>query len=143
MSSAAAAGSRVLGVLCGVSLEPDACVRRTENLFVRHGRRTLLIAKFLSGLSTITPPLAGIVGVARGQFVLLGLRIARIRPDELKRRLDQGDSDLLIVDTRSRLDAHAVPYGIPGALRITAEEIDRRHQELLGQVSVPLGHFER
>ncbi len=55
-------GSRVLGVLCRVSLEPDSCVRRTQNMFVRRGRRTLLVAKFLPGLSTIAPPLAGIVG---------------------------------------------------------------------------------
>src|SRR5215475_12844743 len=34
-------GSRVLGVLCRVSLDPDSCVGRTENLFIRHGRRTL------------------------------------------------------------------------------------------------------
>ncbi len=64
-------GSRVLGVLCRVSLEPDSCVRRTENLFMRQGRRTLLIAKFLPGLSTVAPPLAGVVGIARGQFILL------------------------------------------------------------------------
>ena len=29
-------GSRVLGLLCRVSLEPDTCVRRTENVFLRH-----------------------------------------------------------------------------------------------------------
>jgi membrane protein DedA with SNARE-associated domain len=64
-------GARVLGMLCRISLEPDSCVRRTQNLFVQHGRRTLLIAKFFPGLSTIAPPLAGIVGIGRGQFVLL------------------------------------------------------------------------
>ena len=56
--------------------------------------------------------------------------MARITPDELKRRLDLDDSDLVIVDARSRLDADAVPYGIPRALWITAEDIDRRFQEL-------------
>ena len=30
-------GSRVLNLLCRISLEPDSCVRRTENIFVRHG----------------------------------------------------------------------------------------------------------
>jgi membrane protein DedA with SNARE-associated domain len=64
-------GTRVLSVLCRVSLEPDSCVRRTENLFVRQGPRALLIAKFLPGLSTVAPPLAGIVRMGRGRFALL------------------------------------------------------------------------
>src|SRR5262245_10170698 len=64
-------GSWVLGVLCRLSLEPDSCVRRTETVFLRYGRRTLLFAKFLPGLSTVAPPLAGIVGIRPGQFLLL------------------------------------------------------------------------
>ena len=46
------------------------CVRRTENLFIRYGVRTLLVAKFLPGLTTVLPPLAGVVGVPRLQFAL-------------------------------------------------------------------------
>jgi membrane protein DedA with SNARE-associated domain len=61
-------GSRVLGLLCRVSLEPDTCVRRTENFFLRHGVRSLLFAKFIPGLSTVAPPLAGVVGVSILQF---------------------------------------------------------------------------
>src|SRR5438552_8946160 len=34
-------GNRVLGLLCRISLEPDSCVRRTENLFMRRGRMAL------------------------------------------------------------------------------------------------------
>ncbi len=64
-------GAGVLAVLCRLSLEPDSCVRRTGNLFVRRGPRALLIAKFLPGLSTVAPPLAGIVGMGRGRFALL------------------------------------------------------------------------
>src|SRR5208282_2509963 len=30
-------GQRVLNLLCRISLEPDSCVRRTENLFTRYG----------------------------------------------------------------------------------------------------------
>jgi len=63
-------GGRILGLLCRVSLEPDSCVRRAENLFMRRGRKALLIAKFFPGLSTIAPPLAGVVGVGRWQFIL-------------------------------------------------------------------------
>src|SRR5260370_19455905 len=67
-------GSRILGLLCRISLEPDSCVRRTENLFMQRGRKALVIAKFVPGLSTVAPPLAGMVGIARWQFI--GLDIA-------------------------------------------------------------------
>jgi membrane protein DedA with SNARE-associated domain len=64
-------GARVLGVICRVSLEPDSCVRRTENLFVRRGPGALVVAKFFPGLSTLAPPLAGIAMIARPRFLLL------------------------------------------------------------------------
>jgi len=184
-------GPRVLAGICTFTLEPDWCVRRTESLFLRLGRKLLLVAKFLPGLSAVVSPLAGSVGVARWQFVLLDitgalvwagtwmglgyafsealdvmagwlarlggyalllagaalaayvafkyakrrqifrdLRIARITPDELRRRIDAGDGGLAIIDTRSALDAKRVPFLIPGAIRIDADEIDRRHAEL-------------
>src|SRR2546428_992957 len=66
-------GARVLSGLCRLSLEPDVCVRRTENLFIRHGVRTLLVAKFLPGLTTVMPPLAGVFGVPRLPFALYDL----------------------------------------------------------------------
>lgn len=184
-------GGRVLGLLCRITLEPDSCVRRTENLFIRRGRKALLIVKFFPGLSPIASTLAGMVGVARRQFIALdslgaiiwagawmglgyvfsdvlelvatwvsylgkyalliigaalasyiaikfiqrrrffrSLRIARITPDELKRRLDAGDGDLAVIDTRSALEVNAAPYGIPRAIWIAAEELDQRHQEV-------------
>lgn len=64
-------GGRVLRLLCRISLEPDSCVRQTQRVFVKSGRFALLIAKFFPGLSTIAPPLAGIVGVRRQQFIML------------------------------------------------------------------------
>ena len=64
------AGARVLGWLCRISLEPDSCVRRTRNIFSRHGARSLLVAKFIPGFSTIAPPLAGIVRMPLGHFLL-------------------------------------------------------------------------
>jgi hypothetical protein len=48
-------------------------VRRTENLFLRHGVRALLVAKFLPGLTTVMPPLAGIFRGSRLRFVLYDL----------------------------------------------------------------------
>jgi membrane protein DedA with SNARE-associated domain len=63
-------GARVLSGLCRLSLEPDVCVRRTENIFLRHGIRALLVAKFLPGLTTVMPPLAGVFGVPRLRFAI-------------------------------------------------------------------------
>jgi membrane protein DedA with SNARE-associated domain/rhodanese-related sulfurtransferase len=63
-------GGRVLKVLCRISLEPDSCVRRTEDFFIRHGTRSLVLAKFLPGLSTVTPALAGMFGVSVERFLL-------------------------------------------------------------------------
>jgi membrane protein DedA with SNARE-associated domain/rhodanese-related sulfurtransferase len=62
-------GVQVLGWLCRISLEPDSCVRRTQNVFTRYGLRGLLVAKFVPGLSTIAPPLAGMSGVGFGRFL--------------------------------------------------------------------------
>jgi membrane protein DedA with SNARE-associated domain/rhodanese-related sulfurtransferase len=62
-------GGKVLGFLCRLSLEPDSCVRSTENLFHQHGARALLIAKFVPGFSTVAPPLAGIVGMTAATFL--------------------------------------------------------------------------
>lgn len=62
-------GRPVLALLCKISLEPDTCVRRTEGIFRTHGPHALVLAKFVPGLSTIAPPLAGIVGL--GPLVFL------------------------------------------------------------------------
>jgi membrane protein DedA with SNARE-associated domain len=61
-------GNAVLRLLCRLSLEPDSCVRRTEDTFVRHGPNTLILAKFLPGLNTVASPLAGMIGMARLRF---------------------------------------------------------------------------
>jgi membrane protein DedA with SNARE-associated domain/rhodanese-related sulfurtransferase len=63
-------GRPVLNWLCRISLEPTSCVRRTEDFFARHGMRALVVAKFIPGLSTIAPPLAGIVGIRTPQYLL-------------------------------------------------------------------------
>jgi membrane protein DedA with SNARE-associated domain/rhodanese-related sulfurtransferase len=63
-------GRLVLNWLCRISLEPTSCVRRTEEFFARHGVRSLIVAKFLPGFSTIAPPLAGIVGLTVPQYLL-------------------------------------------------------------------------
>jgi membrane protein DedA with SNARE-associated domain len=182
-----ARGRRVLDVLCRITLEPDSCVRRTETLFMRQGRWGLLVAKFVPGLSTVAPPLAGVAGLGRAPFLALdvmgaliwagtwivigwlssgaiapllelgarvghwglvagalalggyvtaklvirrrflrSLRVARIEPRELRERLEAGDPDLVVIDTRSALDVAANPHKIPGAFWIPAESIEQR-----------------
>jgi membrane protein DedA with SNARE-associated domain len=183
-------GMSILKLVCRISLEPDSCVRRTSNVFARQGGRTLLVAKFLPGLSTVAPPLAGMIGMRLsrfalwdgagsllwvGAFLLLGmafhdqlesvaelvaagvgrlgealgalfalwlgwkytrrrrfirsLRVARITPEELKRRLDAGEA-VVIVDLRGSLDLAHDPQTLPGALRMSAEELETRHVEI-------------
>lgn len=183
-------GRQALSLLCRISLEPDACVRRTENLFVTHGIRALILAKFIPGLSTLAPALAGLFKISIGRFflfdgagallwslsfLLLGyvftdhigyvaeqamrfgktavtiiavslggylvykylhrqkllreLRVARITPAELKQLMDDGHQSV-VVDLRDILDHVADPYTIPGALRISPEELERRHVDI-------------
>jgi membrane protein DedA with SNARE-associated domain len=183
-------GSRVLRFLCRISLEPDSCVRRSQDNFVRYGARTLLVAKFVPGLNTVAQPLAGILGLPRRRFFLLDglgallwiggymalgyafseqlermvaygeflgrwlmalllgalllyvgvksvrrqwfireLRMARITPAELRQRIAGGDP-VVIVDLRHSLDFEADPAVIPGALRLTPDEIEGRAGEI-------------
>jgi membrane protein DedA with SNARE-associated domain len=66
-------GAGVLVKLCRLSLEPDSCVRRAGSIFTRHGARGLLAAKFVPGLTTVMPPLAGVFAVRRLRFALYDL----------------------------------------------------------------------
>jgi len=64
-------GRQWLGRIGRVSRLRDSWVRGAEGLFARYGPRILLVAKFLPGLGTLAPPLAGVVGLARNEFILL------------------------------------------------------------------------
>lgn len=63
-------GEQILGWLCRLSLEPSTCVRRTTGALERWGPAALLMAKFVPGLNTVAPPLAGSAGIGRGAFLL-------------------------------------------------------------------------
>jgi len=65
-----ARGSKVLNLMCRLSWRPDTCVSKTKNAFSVLGPNALLFAKFVPGLSTLAPPLAGITQVAIPRFVL-------------------------------------------------------------------------
>ncbi len=64
-------GTSVLRLLCRISIEPDSCVRKTEGLFARHGAWSFLYAKFIPGLGTVAPPLAGALRFPLSRFVAL------------------------------------------------------------------------
>lgn len=63
-------GYRILKLLCRVSLSPDSCVRQTEANYERRGVATLVIAKFVPGLATVAPPVAGALGLKTSSFLL-------------------------------------------------------------------------
>jgi membrane protein DedA with SNARE-associated domain/rhodanese-related sulfurtransferase len=65
-----ARGSKVLNLMCKLSWRPDTCVNKTKNAFSALGANTLLFAKFVPGLSTLAPPLAGITHVPVFRFVM-------------------------------------------------------------------------
>src|SRR5271170_4170574 len=63
-------GHRVLGLLCRISLEPDSCVRRTQDAFSRYGMKGLVVSKFIPGLGNLAPPLAGNSGIKLHRFLV-------------------------------------------------------------------------
>jgi len=63
-------GGSVLTLLCRISLNADSCVRNTSNLLSRYGAPSLLVAKFIPGLNTIAPPLAGIIRMPLAAFLI-------------------------------------------------------------------------
>jgi membrane protein DedA with SNARE-associated domain/rhodanese-related sulfurtransferase len=64
----------LLGVLCRISMNPEACILRSADSFYRRGRTLLVVAKFLPGINTMAPPLAGCMNMSLAQF--LGLDLA-------------------------------------------------------------------
>jgi membrane protein DedA with SNARE-associated domain/rhodanese-related sulfurtransferase len=64
-------GNQVVALLCKISLEPDSCVRRTQNVFTKYGLRGVLVAKFIPGMSTVAPPLAGMSGISATRFLFV------------------------------------------------------------------------
>ena len=63
-------GRSVLSTLCRISLSPDSCVRQSEDRLARWGPWALVIGKFVPGLSTMAPPVAGLVGLSPRTFAI-------------------------------------------------------------------------
>jgi membrane protein DedA with SNARE-associated domain/rhodanese-related sulfurtransferase len=66
-------GGGVLRLLCRFSFEASTCVSKTEGYFSRRGPTTLLVSKFIPGLSTVAPPIAGQIGMPYGRFLIWDL----------------------------------------------------------------------
>jgi membrane protein DedA with SNARE-associated domain/rhodanese-related sulfurtransferase len=64
-------GSSVLRLLCQISLEPDSCVRRSEEAFARRTTSSLIFSKFIPGVGRLAGPVAGMSGMARDRFLLI------------------------------------------------------------------------
>ena len=64
----------LLGLLCRISLNPESCILRSADSFYRRGRTLLVVAKFIPGINTMAPPLAGCMNMSLMQF--LGLDLA-------------------------------------------------------------------
>lgn len=64
-------GWALLSVLCRVSVNPETCILRSAESFYKHGKVTLLFAKFLPGVNTMAPPLAGSMKMRTEQFLQL------------------------------------------------------------------------
>src|SRR5690242_17688658 len=61
----------LLGLLCRLSLNPESCILRSAGSFHRRGRTLLLVAKFVPGINTMAPPLAGSMNMRPLQFFAL------------------------------------------------------------------------
>lgn len=62
-------GARVMKLLCGAKADGD-CAERGARTMRRWGAGALLAAKFVPGVSTVAPPMAGAMGMTLKRFVV-------------------------------------------------------------------------
>jgi len=68
----------LLGVLCRLAANPESCVLRSAESFYKRGRTTLVFAKFIPGINTLAPPLAGSMRMRWPEFVRLDFLAATL-----------------------------------------------------------------
>jgi membrane protein DedA with SNARE-associated domain len=66
-------GWALLGFLCRVSANPESCILTSAESFYKRGKATLVLAKFVPGLNSMAPPLAGSMKMRLTQFWRLDL----------------------------------------------------------------------
>lgn len=64
-------GWSILKFLCRISTDPETCVLSAAESFYKRGRPTLLVGKFIPGVSTLAAPLAGSMKMPFPQFLVL------------------------------------------------------------------------
>jgi membrane protein DedA with SNARE-associated domain len=64
-------GWGLLAALCRVSMNPETCILRSAESFYKRGKLTLIFAKFIPGVNTMAPPLAGSMKMRTLQFLQL------------------------------------------------------------------------
>jgi membrane protein DedA with SNARE-associated domain len=62
-------GWSLLGFLCRLSINPESCILRSAESFYKRGKITLIFAKFIPGVNTMAPPLAGSMKMRLSQFL--------------------------------------------------------------------------
>src|SRR5260370_41647698 len=62
-------GWALLGFLCRLSANPETCILRSAEYFYRRCKQTLLFAKLIPGINTMSPPLAGRMKILLGGFL--------------------------------------------------------------------------
>lgn len=179
-------GWALLSLLCRVSLNPETCILRSAESFYKRGKLTLLFAKFVPGVATMAPPLAGSMKMRFTQFLrfdaggvllyslaytsagylfsrfltamLQGLSafgtvmewvlalgflafiayrfsiywkhrmyrvVPRVQAEELLRRIEEGDGDILVADVRSHGYYDREAKRIVGSVRLEPNNLDQ------------------
>lgn len=131
-------GISVLGVLCRYSLESDTCVRDTE----KNSSGTAQKLYYTQNSSRFERDLSAISRYHQDEGfdillwkyyirrrLLKRIVTARITSLELKEMIDNGGLPM-IVDLRHEIDFNLDPRMLPGTVRLSVDEIGKRHEEL-------------
>jgi hypothetical protein len=65
------------------------------------------------------------------------LRVARVTPEQLMKMIESGET-VAVVDLRSALDVEHDKVKLPGAIWMTAQELETRHEEIPRDTDVVL-----
>lgn len=63
-------GSKLLRLMCRVSLSPDSCVGLTRSIYSRWGAPSLILAKYIPGFAAVSTTLAGESGTSLRRFII-------------------------------------------------------------------------